>query len=108
MNMNMDKLKLKLLCINRLKLPDELLTIIKEYTHKTIAKFVQEKYKRIHPYIKINGSFFNKFNLYESNTWFLFVSYSKNKLKRFYFTFCPDCGNYLGQDLSLAVTCQCI
>ena len=102
MNMN------KLLCINRLKLPDELLTIIKEYAHKTIEKFIQEKYKRIHPYIKMNGHEFNS-ELYETREWFRFVSYSNNKLKCFYFTFCPVCGNYVSSSFNLhpKVTCCC-
>ena len=97
----------KLLCINRLELPNELLTIIKEYTHKTTAKFIQEKYKWIHPYIKTNGSLFNELD-FESSTCFLFGIYSKNKCKIFNFTMCPDCGNYVGQNLIPAVACNCI
>ena len=92
----------QVLCINRLNLPDEILSIIKDYALLSLErKAIMDTHKKIHSIVMENGIFEDEY----SKEWFYWRGKFNSK-------FCLDCGDYLliglytGDELTPAI-CKC-
>ena len=96
----------KQLCINRLPLPCELLSIIKEFAfYNWIHHHALEKKNIIIQLI--NSSPYTNKHIYTSQPFFKFWISGNHMCNKFQMLFCPHCGNYFMQQSAYYEKIQC-
>ena len=102
----------KQVVINRIKLPYEVLSVVKDYIFNDTAKYMLKiKAKKNSILTQINNTEYSGKNTIYEGSWHFWVE-NDEKCRQFQAYFCPKCGNYeylssLTYDGILKIMCDC-
>ena len=88
-----------LLCVNRIGLPDDILSTIKDFAFVSFErKRIMQAHTIIHEIVLKHAFIFSQdFYVYNNRNWFFWSPTFQIKQRGFNMAFCKNCGNYLSR-----------